>query len=112
MSQLARVKLKVERAKEHIRNLESAVQAFRDTDPYGFRIEDDLQTGDKIYRIEIRRQTPDAFSLIVGDAVHNLRSALDHLARQLVIANGGVPVDGPGGGDVSDLQALRQTQSR
>jgi hypothetical protein len=28
---------------------------------------------------------------MVGDVVHNLRSALDHLARSLVIANGGTP---------------------
>src|SRR5436309_676011 len=97
MSILARIKLKIERAKEHIRNLDCAVQAFRDSDPYGFRIEDDLKTGDKIHRIHIRKETPDSFALMSGDAIHNLRSALDHLAWQLVIANGNVPVSGGGG---------------
>src|SRR5262245_23363930 len=30
---------------------------------------------------------------MIGDTVHNLRSALDHLAWQLVEANGGAPTD-------------------
>jgi len=37
------------------------------------------------------------WGLVLGDAIHNLRSALDHLAWQLVIANGGTPHDGMGG---------------
>ena len=97
MSVLERIKLKVERAKEHIRELGRSIQAFRDSNPYGFIIEDDLQTGDKVHRLEIRKETPDCFALLIGDAVHNLRSALDHLAWQLVIANGQVPISGPGG---------------
>jgi hypothetical protein len=95
MSQrLLGVRAKIERAKQHVRDLESALQAFRDTNPYGFRIEDDLQTGDKIHRINIRSQTPDSLSLMVGDAIHNLRSALDHLAWQLVEVNGHTPSKG------------------
>jgi hypothetical protein len=97
MSDLARIKLKVERAKHHARELECAIQTFRDSDPYGFRIEDDLQTGDKVHRIHIRRETPDCFALLIGDAVHNLRTALDHLAWQLVVANGQTPKSGAGG---------------
>ncbi len=33
------------------------------------------------------------FSVVVGDVIHNLRSALDHLAWQLVILDGGQPND-------------------
>lgn len=40
---------------------------------------------------------PEVIPLLFGDAVHNLRSALDHLARQLVIANNATPRDGPRG---------------
>ena len=36
---------------------------------------------------------PQAISLILGDAVHNMRSALDHLVYQLVIANAVLPTD-------------------
>ena len=85
------IRAKIERAKEHVRNLESTMQAFRGSDPYGFRIDDDPETGDKIHRIQIRSQTPCSFSLIAGDAIHNIRSALDHLACRLVEANGRQP---------------------
>jgi hypothetical protein len=91
---LIRVRAKIERAKDHTRDIEGALHAFRNTDPYGFRTEDDPQTGDKIYRIHIRSDTPLGFSLIVGDAIHNLRSALDHLAWQLVEVNGKTPSKG------------------
>src|SRR5258708_5776051 len=94
---LAGVRAKIERANQHVRDLKSAIQAFRDSDPYGFRIEDDLKSGDKVHRLHIRQETPNSFALLIGDAVHNLRSALDHLAWQLVIANSQVPKSGPGG---------------
>lgn len=37
------------------------------------------------------------WSAVIGDCVHNLRSALDHLAHQLVVLGGGVPKSGRGG---------------
>jgi hypothetical protein len=40
---------------------------------------------------------PHSVPVIAGDVVHNLRSALDHVAWQLVIINGGTPVE-PGTG--------------
>jgi hypothetical protein len=88
---LSSVRAKIERAKEHVRDLESRIQSFRNTDPYGVRTEDDPNTGEKVKRIQVRSRIPDAFSLIIGDAVHNLRSALDHLACRLVEANGNGP---------------------
>src|SRR5262249_4018917 len=88
---LTGVLAKIERAKKHIRDLDSAIQSFRDTDPYGVRTENDSQTGQIIQRIQVRSQVPSTLSLLIGDAVHNLRSALDHLAWQLVEANGDTP---------------------
>jgi hypothetical protein len=40
---------------------------------------------------------PHLVTVVAGDVVHNLRSALDHVAWQLVLANGGTPVE-PGRG--------------
>lgn len=34
---------------------------------------------------------------LTGEVVHDLRSALDHLAWQLVLENGGTPIEGAGG---------------
>jgi hypothetical protein len=41
------------------------------------------------------RPVPPEIALITGDAVHNLRSALDHLIRQLLIANRKDPEEYP-----------------
>jgi hypothetical protein len=87
-SRLVGIRAKIERAKEHIRDLNAEWQAFRATDSYGIRVDLDPQTGERVYRFEIRQQISIDIATIIGDAVHNLRSALDHLACQLVEANG------------------------
>src|ERR1700686_281492 len=86
------VRLKIERAKKHIRDLGVRIRMFCESDAYTI--------GVKPHPIaEIQQTTlyfasvdpiPDDISLIIGDAVHNLRSSLDHLAWQLVLANGGI----------------------
>ncbi|MBB4140425.1 hypothetical protein [Microbacterium invictum] len=40
---------------------------------------------------------PLRLAVVFGDALHNMRSVLDHLARLLVVAHGGQPVDRPPG---------------
>lgn len=90
-NRLIGVRAKIERANQHIKDLETAMRAFRDQNPYGFRIESDPQTGDEIHRVEMRRDTPISLPLVTGDALHNLRSALDHLAWQAHEADGGKP---------------------
>jgi hypothetical protein len=90
-NRLIGVRAKIERSNQHIKDLETAMRAFRDQNPYGFRIESDPQTGDEIHRVEIRRDTPISLPLVTGDALHNLRSALDHLAWQAHEADGGKP---------------------
>lgn len=91
LGRLVGIRAKIERANQHIKDIESSMRAFRDENPYGFRIESDPKTGDEIHRVEIRRETPISLSLITGDALHNLRSALDHLAWQAHEADGGKP---------------------
>ncbi len=41
------------------------------------------------FRARIDRQPPPEFGVLVGDAVHNLRSALDHIVFGLAVAGGG-----------------------
>ena len=53
--------------------------------------ESDPNTGDQVFKFRVRAPIPVDLSLVIGDAVHNLRSALDHLAWQLVLANGQTP---------------------
>ncbi|PZR65211.1 MAG: hypothetical protein DLM71_00110 [Chloroflexi bacterium] len=69
---------KVVRAKEHLRSLEERVADFVESDPYRVVRDLDPQTGAHRRYAVIERQPPPELPLIIGDAVHNLRSALDH----------------------------------
>jgi hypothetical protein len=43
------------------------------------------------FRLRFFQETPDEWGLLVGDLAHNARSALDHLAWQVVLHGGGSP---------------------
>jgi hypothetical protein len=79
--------LKTERAEKHIADLESVVSAFLKTGPYEEVIEE-CGDGRSVYRARVIAQPEPRWGLILGDAVHNLRSSLDHLAVALVKAHG------------------------
>lgn len=81
---------KVERANKHIADLVDLIERFRDSNPYSIVGECDVQTREVVGRA---RENGDPFpeacaSLIAGDAIHNLRSALDLLYCAFVVANG------------------------
>jgi hypothetical protein len=86
-------KTKFERAKEHFDQLHAEMAAFHKRDPYLVIGQDDPATGDKVFRVTVIEEPPPRFAAMVGDTVHNLRSALDLLAWQLVEAGGGTPGD-------------------
>ena len=90
---LISVRAKIKRAKHHILDLEGRIKAFRETDPYKLICEQDPQTSEYVYTVQTRCALPLDFSLIVGEAIHQLRSALDHLACRLIEAAGGTPSD-------------------
>lgn len=76
--------LKLKRSKKHISDLEREIRTFHESGPYSIRHQDNLQTGQRTYYVQFLRDIPEDFSPIIGDAVQNLRSALDHLATRLV----------------------------
>ncbi|MGN6558504.1 MAG: hypothetical protein ACTHLH_10915 [Solirubrobacterales bacterium] len=78
---------KLDRASQHIKELNAAQEAWLGTGAYSFFSERDPQTGKTIVRAKITEPPPGQFSLIVGDAVHAMRSALDHLALELAVAH-------------------------
>lgn len=72
---------KIERAKKHTDDLEAEIIAFWATKPYEIETQGNPKTGPGSYRIKGTPQPlPDIIPLIVGDAAHTLRSALDHFA--------------------------------
>jgi hypothetical protein len=90
---LAGVREKLHRAEHHLETLyvEWGKYLRAEPSPYGFPIHIDPQTGDHVIYAEIIEPPPLSLSVIVGDVIHNLRSALDHLAWELVKRAGGEP---------------------
>lgn len=80
-------KLKIERAKGHIADLQSAIKTFHETRPYELIKEQDPKTGEDVYRMKVHKDVPFEIGGIIGDAVHNLRAALDLLVCDLVRSN-------------------------
>jgi hypothetical protein len=84
------LRVKIERAKHHLRDLERELLPLRGKYHYGYLPQLDSNSG-KVYQkwSQIPLYTFDVLS-IAGDVVHSLRSALDHLAYQLAIAGEGL----------------------
>jgi hypothetical protein len=83
-------KLKIERAKRHIRELEAEITAFHNAQPYRVAFESEfLQGREERVKAVVRdvKEIPIEWSAIIGDIVHNLRAALDLLATDLARAN-------------------------
>ncbi len=78
-------RLKIERAKEHINDLRERGQLFADVHPHKLSLKTDSDTGNDVLTIVPAQSLPDELLLILGDALHNLRSALDHAWIQTVI---------------------------
>src|SRR5258706_2071780 len=81
---------KVEWAKKHIREIERQAQIFIESKPYEVITKPDpnVPNGIKYFIESVRSKPSIEIALLAGDALHNIRSALDHLAYQLVWANG------------------------
>ena len=82
------IRVKVERAKEHLRELESEAGRFRETYTYAVGPKMNLQTGkrsiDRFNPVKVRIASFKSLA-IAGDIIQNLRSSLDHLAYQLSV---------------------------
>lgn len=93
---LAGVRMKLERAREHAWDAKEAASAFRDhvkvSGSLAFEARIDPITSDQLWVVTSVPPAPDPrLALILGDSLHHYRSALDHLAWQLVIATGNKP---------------------
>ncbi|MEV8095235.1 hypothetical protein [Kitasatospora sp. NPDC085879] len=90
MDRATQVKLKFDRSRYHISSLSSEIGSYLAREPFAVHDAEDAQ-GDLVYRVTVREHPPIELSLLLGDAIHNARAALDYLARQLVEAGGGAP---------------------
>lgn len=79
---------KIERAERHINDLHAEISRFHESIPYEVTVEVDAESGYRLWKVTKVISPPRELALIAGDAIHNLRSALDHVFCQLVVANG------------------------
>jgi hypothetical protein len=84
MGDLDGVRIKIARAQLHLRALREGLDEFARSKPYSIVVETDPKTGDQLFKVTDEPAVPPDFPEI-GDILYNLRSALDHLAYQLVI---------------------------
>lgn len=93
VDRLASVRLKVKRAELHRKTLDDEGQAWvkrqkaavihnTDTEPPWHRLVVDAKAWE---------EPPPHWGIVLGDLIHNLRSALDHMIWQLVLANNRTP---------------------
>jgi hypothetical protein len=76
--------MKIERAKHHIDDLNRQAAKFFEQAPCSFVFVRDFKARQCATRFEQRKAIPEEFGLLIGDAVHNLRSALDLACWRLV----------------------------
>jgi hypothetical protein len=77
-------RLKIKRANKHILELNSVFETFVQTDFHELVVKNDANTGQDILQFRMLRTVPEDTATIVGDAIHNLRSALDLLVCNTV----------------------------
>lgn len=69
--------LKLDRAIHHINDLKARAEAFLAEKPFKLMRHYRPQTGETAFWSKPEKPIPAEFSLIIGDAIHNLRAALD-----------------------------------
>jgi len=76
--------LKLRRAKEHFYSLNAAINVFWDSKPNAVVHEYDTEKSKNLFRFKVLRDVPyESWGMVIGDLVHNARSALDYLAWRL-----------------------------
>lgn len=82
------------RGDEHFDALQNSMHEFFGREPYEIIGDSEPESGQHVMRIKLREWPPHEWSPVIGDIVHNTRSALDHLAWQLVKRNRREPIVG------------------
>src|SRR6266567_1987775 len=74
---------KIERAEEHINDLNRTISEFIDATNYVAFIEREMDTGRNLLKVKALRVLAPRFAFILGDAVHNLHTALDYAMNEI-----------------------------
>ncbi|MGA8804861.1 MAG: hypothetical protein WB866_09235 [Solirubrobacterales bacterium] len=82
---------KLDRAIEHLETVKEACERFLKTQPFTVSTEFESEADCYVARFRQRREMPIAVGVIVGEVVHDLRSALEHVAWLLATAHADDP---------------------
>lgn len=91
MVTLAGFDSKFARAFSLVYDLEQQISDYLESQPIETKEATQPGSGDLVVTARTRTRPPEEWSILVGDALHNARSALDHLAWQLVELHSGSP---------------------
>ena len=89
--ELASVRAKIGRAKDHLRDIDSALTTLIGTDPtanHSVSIEYESDGKEMVVKLAECKPIDPTLPLVIGDCLHNLRSALDHLVYRLALKLG------------------------
>ncbi len=84
-------RLKIKRANQHIDELVAVLDAFSQSDYYSLSFEDYPDSRNCDVHFEFTKPIPDILPCIIGDTIHNSRSALDLAVWEIVALAGGTP---------------------
>ncbi len=76
-------KLKIKRANKHIVDLDNLLAEFVKTDFYTINTDFDTNTGKNRIQLQLK-PISDESALLIGDAIHNLHSALDFMMYEIL----------------------------
>lgn len=94
----AGVEAKLRRANAHLEVINDEIGKFNASDPYHFFTEYDEVRQQMVARAKaVIHPDEELWATVIGDCVHNFRSALDHLAHPLLTLAGETPKTGRGG---------------
>jgi hypothetical protein len=86
------VRQKIARSAEHLKAATQEIQKYIDEKPGDVVGEPEPNSNRPVLKF-VAKPVPDLIPVIIGDAIQNLRSALDYLVWELVIAANGSPGD-------------------
>src|SRR2546426_4961932 len=88
-------RLKIKRANKHLADFHDMFVTFSKSDCYAATVEEDSEkrTHSLHFVVDVQglNAIRDEATVIIGDILHNLRSALDHLWYQVILACDGKP---------------------
>lgn len=82
---------KLARADIHLGLLYELIDLWSDEQPYSIRRESNADGSEHTFYLQLTGRRPPVWdwAVVLGDALHNLRGALDHLVYGLAVAHGG-----------------------